>query len=243
MNQQERADADGNWAVYALPAGQYHVTATAEGAGAVQVDVTAPASGVELRMSGTGTLAGKVAGMTDGTFALAIYACSTSPDAGRVAIEMRRVVSVSNGSYAVDGVPACASVDVAISHGVHRLMLEASVPAGGTGTLDLDLADPVPVTVRGVVRNADGRGAPHAMVSAIGESSDGSFVEADENGRFTIQAYGGDQLIARGPDGGFGRAWIEKGSPTTLDLDVSLEPDDMPMDQTGGDGDPVIIEE
>lgn len=242
MNQQERADADGNWAVYALPAGQYRVTATADGVGAVSVNVSAPAADVELRMSGTGTLAGKVAGMTDGTFALAVYACTPSADGERVAVEMRRVVSVTGGTYEVTGVPACATVDLAISHGTHHLMLEASVPVDGTGTLDLDLADPVPVTVRGVVRNPDGRGAPHAMVSAIGESYDGSFVEADENGRFTIQAFGGDQLVARGPEGGFGRAWIEKGGPATLDLDVELEPDDLPLEH-GGDDEPVILDE
>jgi hypothetical protein len=80
MNQQERADADGNWAVYSLPPGQYRVASTADGVGAMVTHTSAPNHGMELRMSGTGSLTGKVAGVTDGSVTLTARqnsACAT----------------------------------------------------------------------------------------------------------------------------------------------------------------------
>jgi hypothetical protein len=246
MNQQERADADGKWAVFALPAGDYRVTATADGAGAVEVQVTAPAADVELRMSGTGTLAGKVAGIVDGSFTLDAYACHPGDDAGAVPLEYRRVVTVAGGQYSLDGVPACSHMSIAVNHGTHRVILDASVPVGGVGTLDVDVADPEPITVRGVIRGPDGRGVPHAMVTVISGRDDGdgggAFVEADDSGRYTIQAFGGDQLAARGPSGGFGLRWLDRDSPPMLDLDVELEPDQQ-IDQPMNTDEPPPIED
>jgi len=227
MNQQERADADGTWAVYSLPPGQYRVTATADGVGAADVTVTAPARDIELRMSGTGTLVGKVAGIVDGSFTMQIYAC-TLAGSGDLPIDFRRVVTVRGGVYQLDGVPACQALTLVVGHGTRRLVLDAAVAAGGTTTLDVDVAEPEPVTVRGVVRGRDGRGVPHAIVNIISNSDDGGgFAESDDAGRYTVQAFGGDQLAARGPDGGFGLRWIERDAKGTLDLDIELEPDDV----------------
>ena len=245
MNQQERADADGNWAVFALPDGEYRVTATADGAGAVERVVTAPNAGIELRMSGIGTLAGKVKGIVDGSFTIDVYACTPTADTGGVHLEYRRVVPVSGGQYALEGVPACHQLAVAVSHGSHRVIMDTSVPVGGVGTLDIDVADPEPVTVRGVVRGADGRGVARAIVTVVSAMADdgGGFVEADDNGRYTLQAHAGDQLAARGPDGGFGLRWLERDSPSVVDLDVVLDPTDEHQPHDDHDDHDVRVEE
>lgn len=231
MNQQERADAEGYWAVYALPPGQYRVTAQADAAGMVARTVTSPAADVELRMSGTGTLTGKVAGITDGAFTLEVYGCSDGGGDWGVAMQMRRVVPVAGGVYTLDAVPACATMHVGVRHRSHRVVLETTVPAGGVTTLDIDVADPEPVTVRGVVRGPDGRGVPHAMISAVSSDGDASaFVEADDSGRFQLEAHAGDQLAARGPEGGFGLRWIDRGAKGVIDLDVEVDAGDVRFD-------------
>lgn len=227
MNQQERADADGNWAVFALPAGEYRVTATADGAGAVERVVTSPMSGVDLTLSGTGRIAGRAIGMTDGSFTLAAYQCRTEVDSGGwgVAVEFRRVVSVIGGRYELDNVPACDLLHVVVQRGSRRAILEVAVPAGGTAELDVDVAEPQEVTVRGTVRDPDGRGIARALVTAISAESDreATFTETDDQGRFTLSAHGGDQIVARSPEGSLGLRWIERHGPTMVDLDISLD--------------------
>src|SRR5262249_43138162 len=102
MNQQERADDDGNWEVYSLPAGDYMVTAVVDGQGAVRQRVTVPSHDVALALSGTGAIAGSVGGLDDGTLALSMR-CG-----GHGGVLEPRLVLVKDGRFRVDGVPACA---------------------------------------------------------------------------------------------------------------------------------------
>lgn len=219
MNQQERADADGNWAVYSLPAGQYRVATTADGVGAVVTHTSAPSHGLELRMSGTGTLTGKVAGVSDGSVTLTARACGLGDDV--VAIEFRRVVSVIGGSYHLDGVPAC-QLNVQVEHGGRALFLEATVPAGGATTLDLDFPDDKPVLVRGVVRDADHRPVAGAMVVANGVG-DSTNAETSADGRFSLEAHSGDTIIASSASG-YTSTELPRHGPSTVDLELTLDP-------------------
>jgi hypothetical protein len=112
--QQERADGYGEWAVYSLPAGPYQVTAYVPGHGVAVALTRAPATRVDLRLSGTGSIAGRVAGITDGAFTMVIDSCRVEmvegPDASfddfsMPAIEL--LVPVTAGAFQVDGLPAC----------------------------------------------------------------------------------------------------------------------------------------
>lgn len=219
MNQQERADADGNWAVYSLPPGQYRVASTADGVGAMVTHTSAPNHGMELRMSGTGSLTGKVAGVTDGSVTLTARACGLGDDV--LAIEFRRVVSVVGGRYDLDGVPAC-QLNLQVEHGGRALFLEAAVAAGGATTLDLDFPDDKPVLVRGLVKDVDHRPVAGATVVAQG-MGDATTAETGPDGRFSLEAKSGDTIVATSPSG-YTSTELDRHSPSTVDLELTLDP-------------------
>ena len=222
MNQQERSDADGNWAVYALPAGQYRVSASAEGMGAVVTHTSVPAQGVDLTMSGTGTLVGKVLGVSEGSVLLAAQSCAIGGDV--MPIEFRRVVSVIGGTYRLDGVPAC-ELTLRVDHGSRPVFVGATVTAGGETTLDLDLPDEGPVLVRGIVRDSDRRPVAGAAVTAAGGPQPTS-AETGPDGRFTLEAHAGDTIIAAAA-GGYTSVELERHGPSTIDLELTLDPPDL----------------
>src|SRR6185369_4483113 len=58
MNQQERADENGQWEVFSLPAGDYMVSVRVPGQGVATARLTAPSRGAVLTLSGTGSLVG-----------------------------------------------------------------------------------------------------------------------------------------------------------------------------------------
>lgn len=137
LSQQERADADGAWAVYALPAGTYRVTTSVHGAGAAVARVSAPAQGVDLRLSGTGALEGAVAGLGDGPLTITAVACALA--GAEVAVDLRQVATVVAGRYRLDGVPACDLV-LQLEHRGQVRLVEVAVTSDRTTALDLDLA-------------------------------------------------------------------------------------------------------
>lgn len=115
MAQQERADAYGDWAFFALPAGSYQLTAYVPGHGVAAVPVEVPGRGYRLELSGTGTLTGSVADLGNGTFTLVLDRCAVrNPDDTLARLdevtmpETRVLVPVENGTYRIDGLPACA---------------------------------------------------------------------------------------------------------------------------------------
>jgi hypothetical protein len=126
-SQQERADADGAWAVYALPPGRYRVSSSADDGGAAIARVTAPADAVDLRLSGTGALEGEVAGLGDGPLTLTVVLYAQAAD--EIAVDLRRAVTVTRGRYRVDGLPAGELV-LQFEQGERRTFLETEVAAG-----------------------------------------------------------------------------------------------------------------
>ncbi len=106
LSQQERSGADGTWGVFAMPAGRYQLTAYAPGRGVISTEVTSPSSGVRLQLGGTGTIEGTVKGFTTGSFELVVSGCSV--DGNRIKIsEVARLISVRDGKFTIDGLPAC----------------------------------------------------------------------------------------------------------------------------------------
>jgi Carboxypeptidase regulatory-like domain len=138
MNQQERADADGHWAVYALPAGEYLVTATVDGSGAVQRHVQVPAHGVALALGGTGAVTGTVAGVDDGTVTMVIGRCEVDADVGMMSAPAMRLVPVHAGHFVVSGVPAC-KLSLAVQANDRSDVTSVEVAAGQTATASFDV--------------------------------------------------------------------------------------------------------
>lgn len=113
MEQQERADAVGEWAFHNLPEGDYHVTAYVPGAGAVATTVTVPSTGVQLQLSGTGTLLGEVKGIENGSFTMVIERCALTTEGRTARFDETSMppttvlVPVEYGKFRVDNLPAC----------------------------------------------------------------------------------------------------------------------------------------
>jgi hypothetical protein len=139
VGQQERTDAAGRWEVYNLPPGRYSVVAQAEGRGVTSQTIVSPHDGVRLELSGTGRLEGTTR-LASGSFELLIGTCIAGT--GMISLpQSRRMVTVTDGRFAIDDLPACE-----LSFGVMwrgRLIAEhVAIPSGGTAHLELDLGQP-----------------------------------------------------------------------------------------------------
>ncbi len=223
MNQQERADDQGRWEVFALPPGTYQLTAYVPGEGATSAIVTSPGGGHTLRLSGSGTLVGRARGITDGTFVLTVQACETAH--AMLAPQQRHLVTVQQGSYRIDGLPACA-MRGEVSNRVRRRPFTTTITAGAVTTLDLDLSPPSPKTVSGTVRDDEGNLVAGAHVTVLTSNVEGgASVTTDASGRFTIAAQGGDVLIVGHPRG-TAELSIADDDPDTRHVDVTLTPGD-----------------
>jgi hypothetical protein len=231
MAQQERADSQGNWAVYALPAGDYNVMAYVPGLGATTTTVTVPDRRVELRLGGTGSLSGRVLGIEYGSFTLRVDHCFYGGDdeTSSVAVPVPAtvlMVPVVDGEYRLDGLPACTLVGSAWA-GQREASVMVEVAPGDAASLDLDLRGPELKTVYGVV--TDGGGAPLSGVlvrrmpaSRLSEGAEAS-VQTDATGRYQIKVYGGDLLgFADLSSGGSVEALVELGTGEER-LDISIE--------------------
>lgn len=198
LDQQERVDDAGGWAVFALPPGDYAVTAHEVGRGVAAQRLRVPGDAGALRLGGTGALTGAVSGLADGeTFRLTFQGCAVDGTAVPLAGESRLVV-VEAGRYRVAGVPACALDGEARAPGVAR-RVRARVPAGGVGRLDLALA-PLPEK-RVEVRVVDRTGAPlpGARVRVLHLDVDappGAPAATSADGSLVVAAHAGDQVEA-----------------------------------------------
>jgi hypothetical protein len=224
MNQQERADDSGNWEVFALPPGQYLVTAYVDGEGATSAVVTSPGTGNRLQLSGTGSLIGRATGVTDGTFTLSLESCET--EHGTVFPRTRHLVTVQGGGYRLDGLPSC-TLRVEAENRARRRSFEVTIEAGGVATVDLDLAPPKPKVVRGVVRDQDGRPVEGAAVTPIGQDIDGAGAgtTTDASGRFQLEVHGGDVIIFGHPSG-TSELMVSDDDPDQRDVEITLMPGD-----------------
>ncbi len=222
MSQQERADADGNWAVYSLPTGDYLVTATVEGAGQVQRRISVPAHGVALGLSGTGTVIGTTTGVDEGMVALMFGACSTGDvDVPSMTAAATRLAPVHGGRFRIDGVPAC-QLEIAARAGEQTEVQTVTVAKDREAVVAFDLTPPHAVAIRGHVYGSDGRPAVGAHVRAGGD--DGAETTTGSDGSYQLTARTGDGIYAN-RDNEFGGEGVPRDAANgaTIDLHLSRE--------------------
>ncbi|HVV83317.1 MAG TPA: carboxypeptidase-like regulatory domain-containing protein [Kofleriaceae bacterium] len=221
MNQQERADGNGEWEVFSLPPGDYAVTVRVPGQGVATARLTAPSRGAVLTLSGTGSMVGSAKGLTDGTFAVEVDCSTDSPSYGETG--ERFMASVHGGTYRIDGLPACNASMVARNGAQRTRRFDVEIPAGGVVTMDLDLAAPVTKEVTGVVRDPQGQPVDGAVVVVMDDPSQ-TRSESGADGRFTIEAKSGATLVVAGP-GGAAELEVPDDDAKAWNVDVNLVPE------------------
>ena len=220
MNQQERADADGNWEVFSLPAGDYAVTVRVPGQGVASAQLTAPSRGAVLTLSGTGSLVGLVKGIDEGAFAVSVDCVTDSPSYGETG--ERFMAAVHGGNYRIDGLPACHASIVARNGARQSPIFDADITAGGVTTMNLNLAPPVTKTVHGTARDVNGQPVVGAVVVLMDEPDVRTSTGSD--GRFTIVAPSGATIIVAANDAA-AQIDVPDDDATTWDVDVTVEPE------------------
>ena len=193
-SQQERADADGKWAVFAMPPGEYTVVATVPGQGSVTKSVHVPAHGIALALGGTGAIDGTITGAPDGTMTMTLSNCDDAPPV-TFAMPDTRLVPVQDGHFHLDGVPAC-SMFVSTTYGGRSLAEEIKVPEGGAASLAFDATPRARVTVTGRVTTSDGKPATAGLIRALSEDDSTATAEVAADGSFRIETSAGAELIA-----------------------------------------------
>lgn len=233
MNQQERADSAGDWAVFALPAGEYTVTAHVPGRGVASASVSVPGRDLVLRLSGTGALEGSISGVADGTtFQLEIAGCVSSVGGSVVMPATTRVVPVFGGTYRVDNLPACTLIANARSP-LRTAMVSAEIVAGRVATADIDLSPPRAKTVRVSVTDGDGDAVPDAQVMVAHLDGNGAMppdqLTTDSRGLATVEAHVGDIITAfvydpTDPDSvpAMGQYTVSDGAGSTEDAEIQI---------------------
>src|SRR5262249_56975816 len=110
-SQQERADAEGNWEVFAMPAGRYQITVAAAGRGIAVTTVVLPrGEAVALQLGGTGRIEGTTTALSNGTLDVAFDACFDALDLARQPMTIAhepRLVAVTGGRFTIEAAPAC----------------------------------------------------------------------------------------------------------------------------------------
>ena len=220
MNQQERADANGEWEVFSLPPGDYSVTVRVPGQGVATARLSAPSRGAVLTLSGTGSLVGSAKGIQDGAFAVEVDCLTDSPSYGETG--ERFMAAVHDGLYRIDGLPACQASVLARNGAARSRRFDVEIPSGGVVTQDLDLAPPVTTQVRGLDKDGSGRPVAGAVVADLGD--DGARTTTGADGRFTLQARAGTTIVVAGNDSAT-ELYVPDDDAPTWDVDVDLEPD------------------
>ncbi len=225
MNQQERGDAHGQWAVFALPPGEYAVSAHVPGRGVAWAMATVPGPEVRLTLSGTGAIGGAVQGLDNGTFSLELAGCAVG--GGAVNVDRQTIlVPVRGGRYRVEGLPACR-LSFAIRAGGRFVMSEVTITADDVTPHDVDVSPPRAKTVRVRVRNPDGSPAGGAIVVAVGTDLSQQATQpatADGSGEVTVDAHVGDLVHAFVQDSGaMGSAQVSDAPGDREDVTVTLE--------------------
>ena len=232
MAQQERADRYGDWAFFALPPGDYHVTAYVPGKGTAAQLVTVPSRGIRLKLSGTGSIAGTVEGMRDGSFQFSIQRCVARTQDGSEARfdetsvpRTVRLVPVENGEFRIDDLPVC-SLYASVETPYRNEPVQVDIRPGDSVPLSLDLRQAQPKTVYGVVTDSDRTPLGEVFVSR--EPGPGTpldrpvYATTDSDGRYEVQVFTGDSLFFRGAAGiaSVEVSWDEGESQR---IDVTLE--------------------
>ena len=190
--QQERTDALGRWAVFAMPPGRYMITANARG-GVVAKTVAIPGFAEQLQLSGAGRIEGTTTNLVNGSFELALAACldGTTINLPRDL----RLVPVTNGRFVVDDVPACdlqftIRSNLVGSQGGESLTMRATVPHAGVARVQVDIGLPREKHVVGVVRDREGHRVANAHVGALYRKQ-AAVSLTDDDGKFAIETFAG----------------------------------------------------
>lgn len=222
QGQQERADASGSWHVFDMRAGRYQITAAAAGRGVAIETITAPRRDVALRLSGTGRIAGTTTELVDGSFELTFHHCG-----GSAPIEVdddARIVVVRGGRFTVERVPACTLTVTARWR--DKLLTQAIVvEPDATAYVELALGAPRDKQVHGIVRDDSGKPVANARVTAVVDNREATTVRSDGDGRFTLTAQAGAELVA-GTGRRSGRALVGRANVPSEQVDITLSSTD-----------------
>jgi protocatechuate 3,4-dioxygenase beta subunit len=192
MFQQERTDEHGRWRAFEV-SGRYLVTAYAAGRGVAMATVNAPQREVRLTLGGTGRLEGKTPLLANGSFELVLTRCETEESSARLPAE-RRLVTVKDHAFTVDGLPACDLRFHTIWRG-RDSREEAEVPAGGAARVELDVGPPRAKLVRGTVTDDAGRPVEGVFVQVRGVDGRET-TTTDAAGRYELRALAGAAISA-----------------------------------------------
>ncbi|MBP6630895.1 MAG: carboxypeptidase regulatory-like domain-containing protein [Kofleriaceae bacterium] len=215
IGQQERADADGRWNVYNMPAGEYEVTVSTEDGGIVTRTIQVPARGVDLTLSGSGSIEGTAVGV-EGSLTARLTGCAHR---GRGRTEL---VEVRGGRFRIDRVSACEQT-VFFEAGGRRVHQYVEVAAGQVARVELDLTPLREKTVVGVVLAGDGTPVAGAAVGAISDDGEGEteYVSTDSRGRFELRTTG--STVVANLDGAFGATRLGAADVDREEVTIHLE--------------------
>ncbi|MBA3458792.1 MAG: carboxypeptidase regulatory-like domain-containing protein [Deltaproteobacteria bacterium] len=222
IGQQERTDAEGRWQVFSMPAGQYRISASAAGHGVTVATVSAPARDVALQLGGVGRIEGTTTLLANGTFELTDVTCADA-QRGRGGIRLaqqHRLVQVTAGHFTIDDLPAC-NVWARATWRDQNVRLDVEVPANGTATVELELGPPRAKTVRGTVRDEDGRPIPDALVTAAYKADRNALTRTDGTGRYSLQTFSGATINVEA-QGSSGMASVGQANVDDEQVDVTL---------------------
>ena len=192
---QVRTDLAGTWQIYDSPPGHYVIRATAPGHGIVAEQIATPKRELELRLGGTGSIAGTTTTLANGSFELRLESCSDGFDHEITLAHETRIVSVANGRFAVDDVPACVVGFTARWHGkTSRGAVEVAV--NESADLELDIGPPRAKLISGVVRDIDDLPLADITIRATLDGIESESVTSDGSGRYRIHAFSGSRLMA-----------------------------------------------
>lgn len=194
----DRADDQGRLELYDLEPGEYAIVSRVPGLGVATGHATAPGGEVVLTFGGTGALHGTTRGITDGVVTLEVdceQCLSETPTWGRTG--ERFLVPIHDGTYRVDGLPACKLRVTPSSGGFETKVDPVDIVAGGDTELDLDLRALVTKEVHGKVVDAEGEPVAGALVSVKGRPR--LRMLTDEHGGFVMRASVGATLWVTGP--------------------------------------------
>ena len=223
-SQQERADAEGRFAIHDVGFGRYQLTASASGRGIAVTTVAAPRDDdIELRLGGTGRIEGTLTALSNGTVEVSFEACFDALDLAHrpMAISHEpRLVTVRGGRFAIDDAPACDLLLMARWRD-QRMHARIVVAPDQIARVEIPLGPPHDKIVRGTVRDSAGNLVANARITAVLDGKR-TGVTADDNGHFTMRSFAGAQLTAS--DGSrIGNALIGRANVAEEQVDLVID--------------------
>lgn len=218
--QQERADANGSWHVYQMPAARYRITATAPGRGIADMVIVAPRHDLRLALGGTGRIVGTTTELDTGSVQVSFLHCGPKDDPLPIAHEPR-IVPVVSGRFVIERAPAC-TLALAVRWRDRLIETATVVEPDRTSYIEVDIGEPRAKTVTGVVRDASGRAVDGARVTAVIRDREAATTRTDASGRFTLATHAGAELVA-GKGDHVGRASVGRANVASEQVDVVLD--------------------